>query len=415
MTTPRFFSRRDTWSCLLSTLYASLLRFALCPSHISGRRGRVACQTRRQMRRATCVHLRPPACARACASELAEAAPRHPANHVACQRSQAEQAQLRSEQKRRTSSSGSSAASPVATPPAGDSTTARSDAPASSRARRRPVPAAWPALLASGPAASPPTLKPPMDAAASRGAASSSGGSARRARVTWAESTSRAARCPAAAPSRSCSRGRADGGADSVSWRAPVWRFCLLLMASPLLTPLLTAASALRKHAACRHHRVSRAARAARRNGHDTHLRGQRRGGRGSGPAGQRGAKPGRARGERTLCTGTTTLRARTAHRLGREIAVSRSSTSMANTRQLRHTRPATHTCRRRVKADASVSAQGGRAGGMRRRCRLRRGRRGRQAAGAQARGARPREGIGLSEALFGEHAPARDRLARAS
>ena len=39
-------------------------------------------------------------------------------------------------------------------------------------------------------------------------------------------------------------------------------------------------------------------------------------------------------------------LRRRAPHRLGREMAVSRSSTSMANTRQLRHTRPATHTCR---------------------------------------------------------------------
>ena len=204
----------------------------------AARRGSLLASARRRL----------PACARACASApacaQARAAPPRPAQHAGGSESvSAATPEAIQSGVERTSSSASSDSCPVTTPPAGENTTARSDAPASSRAWRRP--AAFPALPPAGPAPSAPALRTPRDAATASsapGAGSSPPGSVRRKRATRPESASRVVRGPAAPPSR--------GGADSVSCRLPVRRFCLLLMASPLLTPLLTA-SALRTHAAC--------------------------------------------------------------------------------------------------------------------------------------------------------------------
>ena len=174
----------------------------------------------------------------------------------------------------------------MTTPPAGENTTARSDAPVSSRAWRLLKGSAVSPGLPPGPAPSAPALRTPADAATASsapGAGSSRPGSARRKRVTRPESASPVLRGAAAPPSR--------GGADAVSCRLPARRFCLLLMASPLLTPLLTA-SALRKHAACTGDaRTGVSAAQARRTLETTHLRGQRGGGRGRGAARQQSAK----------------------------------------------------------------------------------------------------------------------------
>jgi hypothetical protein len=135
---------------------------------------------------------------------------------------------------------------------AGEKTTPMSEASPSPRARRRgsAAPAAAPSCAEGAP-----PLAPPSGAAGPAPPDTSSGDAARGAPVARPESASRAAARPREreGPGAPLRRRRcAAGGADSESSppALPAGRFCLLLMASPLLTPLLTA-SALRRHAAC--------------------------------------------------------------------------------------------------------------------------------------------------------------------